>query len=1089
MVRRRGSAWGRNNRREILHTLGRYLAIAGIVALGVGFFAGLKATRPAMRKTGTSYLEEAAFYDFRLISTLGMTQEDVQALDALPEVACAEGAQSVDVQAIRGGNEITLKAMSLTERVNLVSLHAGRMPEAANECIGDMHCFTEADLGTRLTVTGLSADGMLAERELTIVGLGVSPLYMSVERGTASIGGGQLNGFILLPREAFTADYFTEVYLRASGADRTLYSAAYEARIDELEPVLRAALNKRVELRYQSIIDEARQQLADAQKEYDDGAAQYARERADVKKQLAEAAQQLEDGAAELEANRASLQSGAVQLEEAKRLLAAGQAEYDAGVAALEQQRAEAYAQLDAAQAELDANRATVDAAMAQIDESGVLVQYEALLVTRRQLENALAEQTPGSAEYLLCQGLLDSTNFIISQVEQSDFFAQYQQLLDAQAQLEAGQAELDAKRAEANAQLSAAQAELDAARQRLAGGRQEIEENSRALESGWAALYEAEQQLEAGRAELEEKRSEAETGFAEAEKTLAEGRRELERASLEVEKIERPTSYLLDRETNSGYVSFATNSEIVDDVARVLPLFFLCVAAFVCITTMTRMIEEHRTQIGTLKALGYADGKIAWKYISYSGSAALLGCVLGFLAGTWLFPMVIWKAYTMLYRFAERVEYVFDWKMALISLAAALGCTVGSTWLTCRSELRQMPSNLMRPRAPKAGKRIFLEHVPILWNRFSFLYKVSIRNIMRYKKRLFMMLVGIGGCTALIATGFGVHDSIANVADDQFSDIMRYDIGVSFFVPMDEAKQERFRAAYPEMDDCVFIAESSYEARQNGAVCTVNVVATDDPDITSVLMLRHNGEDVPWPEYGAVIDETLAQTLGLKLGDELLLSVGEGRTAAVEVTGLCKNHVYHYAYLSEQSYEALFGAPCEYTAAYVTAGSDVYALGAALAEDGHVSAVSVLETLRTTVDNMMRSLDYVVLVVIISACALAFIVLYNLTNISITERFREIATIKVLGFYPRETQSYVFREILILTVVGALIGLPCGKALHAFVMAQIKIDMVSFEVRVAPLSYGLSFAITIALALLVNLFLLKKLDRIHMAESLKSVE
>lgn len=1080
-------AWTKNNLREIVHTLGRYLAIVGIIALGVGFFAGLKATRPAMLQTGTDFVEQTRLFDFRLLSTLGMTQEDADAFASLPEVECAEGANSADFSAKLGEKELALKALSITEAVNLVSLRAGRMPEKADECLADARRFSEADIGKTLSVTETATEDALTVEEFTIVGLCETPLYLNIERGTTSLGGGTLNAFVCVPREAFAADYYTEIYLYLRDADRTLYSADYDARLDAVRPTLEAELNKRVELRYEKIIEQAREQLAGAQAEYDRGAAEYAAERETAEAELAAAKQELDDAEQQLAYSRYSLSEGERQLEEGRQQLEDGKAAYEQGLADLQAQKADAYAQLDAAQAELDENRAKLDAAQAQIDESGVLIQYEALLVTQRQLEARLAELVPYSAEYLACKGLLDAANLLIAKIESSDFYAQYQELVAAREQLDAGQAELNAKRAEADGGFAAAQAELDAAKQKLDENEAQLAASEQEIQNGWSAVYAGEAQLAEGRADYDEAYAAAQEGFAEAEQKLAQGKRELENAELEVERIEHPSSYLLDRDTNTGYVSFRSDSEIVEGVARVLPLFFFFVAAFVCVTTMTRMIDEHRTQIGTLKALGYSDGRIAWKYISYSGSAALIGCVIGFLIGIWLFPVVIWEGYSMLYDFAP-IQYVFDWKMAGLSLAASMLCSVGTAWLTCRSELRKYPAALMRPRAPKAGKRILLERIPILWNRFSFLYKVSIRNIMRYKKRLFMMVLGIGGCTALIATGFGVRDSIANVADDQFTDIMHYDIALSFSVPMTEQRQTRFAEDFPDAD-CVFIAANAYDVRVNGAVCTVNTVATDDARITEAVTLQHDGRTVPYPQEGVVIDEALAESLGLSVGDMLPLTVSETKTVEAEIVGLFENHVYHYAFMSAKTYEELFGEECSYESAFVLTDADPYSLGADMAKNGTVASVNVLDAMRGQVDNMMKSLNYIVMVVILSACALAFIVLYNLSNISVTERVREIATVKVLGFYPRETQSYVFREILMLTGMGAALGLPCGKLLHAFVMQQITVDMVSFEVRIAPLSYCLSFVITMVLALLVNLLLVRKIDRIHMAESLKSVE
>lgn len=1080
-------AWTKNNVREIFHTLGRYLAIVGIVALGVGFFAGLKATRPAMLRSGTEFTEQTRLFDFRLLSTLGMTQEDVDYFASLPAVEYAEGANSVDFSAEMEEKELTLKAISIPQEINRVDLREGRLPQAANECLADARRFTGADIGRTLTVTETSTDGALTVGTFTIVGLCETPLYLNIERGTTSLGGGTLNAFVCVLPEAFSADYFTELYLYLNDTDRTLYTQSYNERIEAVRPTLQTALDERVELRYQSIIAQAREQLEEARTEYDKGVAEYASEREKAEAELAEAKQELDDAEQQLAYSRSRLTEGERQLAEGKKAFAEGKQAYEQGVQELETQKQDAYAQLDAAQGEIDENRAKLDNAQAQLDESGVLIQYEALLVTQQQLEARLAGLEPNSAEYFACKGLLDAANLLIAQVEDSAFYAQYQELLNAQADLEAAQSELNAKRAAADSGFAAAQADLDAAKKTLEETEAQLTASEQELQSGWAALYAGEQELAEGKAAYDKAYREAQQGFADAEEMLAQGKRELETAELEVEKIEHPSSYLLDRDTNTGYASFRSDSEIVEGVARVLPLFFFFVAAFVCVTTMARMIDEHRTQIGTLKALGYSDSRIAWKYISYAGSAALIGCVAGFLIGIWLFPVVIWEGYSMLYDFAP-IQYAFDWRMALLSLTASMLCSVGAAWLTCRSELRRYPAVLMRPRAPKAGKRILLERVPLLWNRFSFLYKVSIRNIMRYKKRLFMMVLGIGGCTALIATGFGVRDSIANVADDQFTDIMHYDIALSFSVPMNETRQTRFTGDFPEAS-CIFVAANAYDVRAEDAVCTVNTIATDDARITDAVTLRHKGAAVAYPQEGVVIDEALAETLGLSVGDKLSFAVSEAETVEAEITGVFENHVYHYAFMSAKTYEALFGGTCSYETAFVLTDGDPYSLGAEMAKDGTVASVNVLDAMRGQVDNMMQSLDYIVMVVILSACALAFIVLYNLSNISITERAREIATVKVLGFYPRETQSYVFREILILTGMGAVFGLPCGKLLHAYVMKQITIDMVSFEVRITPLSYFLSFLITMVLALLVNLLLMRKIDRIHMAESLKSVE
>lgn len=1084
-----GSAWRKSNLRQLRFSLGRYLAIFAIVALGIGFFAGLKVTQPAMLRTGEDYLRETKFYDFRLISTLGLTQEDAEAFSALPAVSAAEGGFSVDFTAETGERELTLKALTLPQRVNLPKPVSGRMPETAGECLADANHFSDADLGEVLTITKSAIDGAFSVEELTVVGRCESPLYLGVDRGTTTLGGGSLGGFVLLPEESFAQDYFTEIYLTLTDADGLgLYSEEYDAAVEAMTAPVKELLEERAANRYDSIIGEARAQLADAQAEYDKGNETYRSERAAAEEKLAEAKQRLDSGAAQLAASQAQLTEAEKKLADGKAELEAGQAQYDEGLAAFEAAKADVLAQLDTAQATIDENRKPLDEAMAQINDSGILVQHEALQITLAQLSDRLAQTEPGTAEYLLCKGLYDAAELVLREFEKTEAYQGYLQLMDGYAQINAAQAQLDQKRAEAEAQLAGQQALLDESKAKLDAAREEIAAGEQEIADGWAQVNAAQAQLASGRAEYEAGYAEAQERFAEAEAELKDAKKQLDDAQIEVEKLEHPSVYLLDRSMNSGYVSFQNDSSIVDQVAKVFPLFFFAVAALVCMTTMTRMIDEQRTQIGTLKALGYSDAQIAWRYMSYSGSAALLGCLAGFGLGTWVFPLVIWGGYSILYDFAP-LEYVFRPWLAVVSVLAALACSAGVTYLTCRSELRRMPAALMRPKTPKAGKRILLEHIPFLWNRFSFLYKVSIRNIVRYKKRLIMMLLGIGGCTALIITGLGLRDTISTVVDDQFEGVTHYDIAVTFSVPMDEAKQERFREQFSQMEHCVFAHTGSFEAQGGRNISNVTVLATNDADISSLISLHDGQRQIAYPQTGAVIDRHLADNQGVKVGDLLTLRVSDAKTVELPVTDICDNYVYHYAFVTADTYEALFGEDCECSTALVQTGGDPYALGAAIADDGRVAAVTVTDALREMVDNTMKSLNAIVALVVACACALALVVLFNLCNISITERTREIATVKVLGFFRGETLTYVFREIMILTVLGALVGIPAGKALHWYVISEIRIDLVSFNIHVAPLSYALAVGITIVLGGLVCLMLAKKIDRVPMAESLKSVE
>ncbi len=1080
------SAWGKNQVREIQKSLGRYLAILGIVALGIGFFAGLKVTGPSMLYTGGQYTEETALFDLRLVSTLGWTREDAAFFAGQPGIEAAEGASSLDICVQVGEREVTLRALPISAQVNKPALTAGRLPVTDGECLGDSRLFLEEAIGNVLTVTRQERDGALTEQTLTLVGLCSSPLYLNESRGTTTLGDGTLDGFLYLPMGCFGEEIYTELNLRLKNMDRDLYSEDYDAQIAEALEAWKPLAQQRAELRYETVVSQAREELNKAQAEYDRGLQEYETAKAEAEAGLEDARIALEQGEAELKDGQEELEAGRAALEQAKRDLEAGRRDYAQGLREYEAKKAEAEEQLAAAQAELDKNWTLVEEGMAQAEASGLPQLHESLVSARDFLKVQWEAQTPGTEEYALFEKLFQGAQEALSQLEATEAYQQYRALLDAKAALEAGQAELDIQKAQAEAQLQEAAAQLAEAKNQLESGESQIAENERALKEGAAQLAEAEETLAQGRKDYEAGLEEAKAGYAEAEQTLNEGKTALDQAEKQLADLPKPEVFLLDRGTNMGYLSFQSDSGIVDGVAKVFPLFFFLVAAFVCITTMTRMVDEQRTQIGTFKALGYTDRRITEKFMIYSGSAAIIGCTLGFAIGTRLFPWVIWECYDLLYGFAP-LQFSVSPLLGLLCLGAALLCSVGTTWLACRTELRRMPSALMRPKAPKAGKRILLERVPLIWNRFSFLYKVSIRNIVRYKKRLIMMLVGISGCTALIATGFGVRDSIANIAGDQFDEITVYDMSVTFREPLDEQAQQAFRDTFAgELTQCVFVGTDTKEARREDGIRTVNVVATSDENLTQVIRLHHEGKELAFPQEGAIIDEALAKDLGLSVGDALTLNLSDTETLDIPVSGICDNYLYHYAYLSESTYEALFGTPCQYKTAYLSADDG---LSAQVSSYDNVASVTVLEDLRQMVDRMMQSLNALVYVVIGSACALAFIVVYNLTNITITERVREIATLKVLGFYERETGAYVSREILILTVLGALAGLPMGKALHSFVMAQIKVDLVSFHVRIAPLSYVLAFGITVVLAVGTNLLLRPKLRAIHMAESLKSVE
>ncbi|HIQ70543.1 MAG TPA: FtsX-like permease family protein [Candidatus Avoscillospira stercorigallinarum] len=1228
-----GSAWRKNNRREWLRTLGRFFAIVAIVALGVGFFTGLRLARPAMAKTGADYIEETNLYDFQLRSTLGFTEEDAAYFAALDGVETVEPSVSADLLTMFRDREVVFATQELLPTLNQPVLTAGRMPETADECLGDNRYFTEDDLGAVITVQNDPDDeAPFSQEAYTLVGLGSSPQYLSSQRGTSALGNGTVAAFLFLTEAGYDADYYTEIYVQVP-SEGAAFSDAYADSIKPWEDVLEDAVNARGELRRTTVIADAEEELADGWaeyydglQEYEDGKAEADQELADGKQELDDALQELNDGEADyaegvetLEALRADPLSndeirdaraelddgwqqyydGKQEYEDGLKEYEDGKQEYEDGLKEYEDAVAENQPKLDDAKKELEQAKQSLDSGEASYEEG--VATYNALLQdpsavpelaeARRQLDAQRADYNEKLAAYEQYAAIIDGYEADVAEAQatlealQASGTATEEEIIAAQTNLAFAQAVLDGAlaqggdpdemaaglntyketldQAEADFQagyqeaIQQAEAELAAARKQLDDGwdqyyegLKEYENGVKELEDGKKELEDAKAELEDGKIELDDAKAELDDAYAElvqgeadyksgyedalaegeqeladarqelddgwaeyydgveeyeegkleAEQELADARQELDDALEELEDGESdlydlktaPLSvFALTRTANTGYASFDNDTAIVEGLAAIFPVFFFLVAALVCSSTMTRMVDEQRTNNGTLKALGYRDGSIMSRFTAYAAWAAVLGTGLGLAVGAWIFPAVIWRAYTMIYRFAD-LEFVFDPVLALLSLAAALVCSVGAALASAWNEMRKMPASLMRPKAPKAGKRILLEYMTPLWKHMSFLQKVAARNVFRYKKRLIMMLLGTGGCLALLIAGLGLRDSVANVADDQYRYITLYDYTITFAQGQTEDQQQAFRETWAEdLDHLAFAATDTVDVLTQKGVSTASVVASDDPEITALFGLTYGDETVDWPTGdGAVVSEKLLRLSGISVGDSLTVERSDGTVLEIPVVGAFENYVNHYILLTGQGYETWMGEAPEIDTAYAsTASEEITALGARLTEGRSVLSVTLAQDFQAMIADTMQSLDAVISLVVGCALALSFVVSYNLVNINITERVREIATIKVLGFYRWETYSYVFREGLILTGLGCVVGVPLGIWLHRFVMERIQVDMVSFRVRIDPWSYVLALALTLVITLVTDALLVRKIDRIHMAESLKSVE
>lgn len=1060
----------RNTFREIKKSFGRYFAILAIIALGVAFFSGLKITQSVMVHSADVYLKDLQFYDYRLVSTLGFTEENVEALAEKEDVRAAEGAISAEViYKDAGENERVIKMHSITEKVNKLKLVAGEMPQSADECVVDSALFSEDAIGSKLVLSdNNTADDLdkFAYKEYTITGLVQSPCYIQFERGNASIGNGRISGFAYLLKDGFAVDYDTEIYIKFD-EDYDIYSEEYDSYMDAKEADWEAYTKEQAEIRYDKMVKDAQDELDEKKEELEE-------KRAEAETELESAKQQLTDGETEIS-------DGKNQIASAKTELSAKASELQSGKDALSSKVAE----LESASQQISGQESALAAKKAEYEQglNAYLAAKQQVADKRSSLETAkaqLAEDTPGYEEML--------------------------------AQIEAGltevagaEAELNAK----NAELEAAAGQLSSAESQLAAAKQQIEDGKNALAAAEAELTDGESQLAAAKEQIEEKEDQleaAETELADGllqyqenqskfDEQMQDADDQIADAQSKIDEIEKPETYVLDRNTNVGYVCLKNDSGVVKGIANVFPVFFFLVAALICMTTMNRMVEEQRTQIGVLKALGFSEGRIMGKYLFYSGSAAISGTLIGYVLGIHFFPLVIITAYGIVYKMGG-IYYVSDLPLALVSLTVAVLCSVGTTWLSCHKELKEVAADLMRPKAPKAGKRVFLEYVPFIWKRLKFLQKVSVRNIVRYKKRFFMMVIGISGCTALLVMGFGVRDSVVAVADQQYEEIQLYDIGVTLKdgkMPGEADLKALDSVLEKENAAGMYAMEKTIDLVTDKGTKSINMVAVENPDEVGDFISLHTKKQEPiaYPKEGeAVLSKKVAETYAVKKGDTILLRDSDNNEMSLKVTGICENHIYNYVYIAAESYEKQIG-DVVFKNVYVSLpdASDIHEVSAVLMKADGVTAVTVNSDMLNRISQMMSCMNYIVIVIIICAGALAFIVLYNLNNINITERVREIATIKVLGFYPKETASYVFRENMVLTAIGCGLGLILGKWFHRFVMGEIQIDMVSFNVQINAVSYFFSVLLTMGFAWIVNRMMTGKLERINMAESLKSID
>lgn len=1157
MVMRR-NMMRRNLRRSIYKSIGRYIAIAMIIALGAGIFVGLRSTKMDMVATGQVYMDEQNMFDLRLVSSYGWDKDQLEPISALPGIEEAEGVFYSDLIVEKDGGEesAVYRFYTIPEKIDKIVLREGRMPTSPDECLADGYHNQKDIIGQTIVISednSASSLDELAQKTFTIVGLVSTPLYMDTTRGNTSVGSGSISNYYYVQQDAFDVDYYTEIHVTIPG-DFTVYTQEYNDAMTAAADVLKPLLEPYAQERLENAKQQAQQSYEEGLEEYNQSLADYEQEKADAEQQLADSRKELEDGQKEIEDAEA-------ELAEAEQKVADGKAELEANKDTLEQSEStlkssessgqlalsNATAQLAAKQAELEAGSQELEAGIAQINaglveiKSGItqikigLVQVEAALrpieallqvaeinesvaqttldnleaigaseealeAARTALQKCRQEREDYEAQVSELTAQRDELNTKLEEVtaqqteletQKEELVAKREEIRTARQQILDGYTEIGNQRTSMNSQITGGYQQIASGQQQIQSAQTELRQAEKDIETGKQELETHKQELEDGWTALEEAEAEAQEKFAEAEEKLAEAKQQLDDAAQTIEGITETDVYVLDRNTNAGYSALDSNSDIVAGVSRVFPAFFLLVAALVCITTMTRMVDEERTQIGTLKALGYSNYAIISKYLKYAGSSAVFGCGLGVTAGSVIFPMVLWQAYKMVLYISPDIRLCFDWEMALSVTALYTSAMLLVSWYCCCRSLREVPAELIRPKPPASGKSLLIEKLP-LWRHVSFLNKVAIRNIFRYRQRLAMMLVGIGGCTALLMTGFGIQDSISKIVDVQFRDVTKYDIEVYFRSGLDEAQQTEFRESMSTYSDQIlFFYQVSGEITAGSQTRDIYIMSASE-QLTDYIDLHRNDAQIAMPGADEVILSTgIADIMNVKVGDSIVLRNPDMKELAVTVSGIYENHVYNYAIVSPDTIARQWGEQPEQQMAFmiVRDGKNPSIAGASARGQDGVANVTVSQELADTVNTMMSALDLVVFVVVICAGILAVIVLYNLTNININERIREIATIKVLGFNARETAMYVFKENLVLSVFGTLFGIPLGNLLLQFVVSQIKIDLIWIRPILENRSLLISAVLTLLSAVAVDAVFYFRLDKINMAEALKSVE
>ena len=1071
--------------REIKKSIGRFISIFLIVGIGVAFFAGVKASVPDMKGTADKYFDDYNLMDIRALSTIGMTKDDVNDLKKVKGVEGAYGSYTMDVIHMKNNQQRVFKLMSMPlkatndndDYINRLRVVEGRLPKASDECVIENDLIKPAGLEVGDTITFTSGTDEELSKSLKrttykIVGKVNTPFYLSYEKGSSTIGSGEINNYAIIPEENFKSDYFTEVYLTISGAkDINSYDDAYFDYIKPVKNRVTSVVESNVAERFEDIRKEYLAKIDDARDEFK-------KEKSKYDKEIKKASQKIEDG-------EKDLKLGQLELDEQKEMTRDEFRDLAATLRDKEQELSSGKRELESNQAMLEQKKKTAEKQMAKIEEykapmlEKLTQKQEELADVNKKLqepdinpiEKDLLEKRKAGIEneIKIAQGVI---SLLDEQVADGK-----QQLRDAQLQIES-----------AKIQIESGEAQLAIGKDQLAQGKVTAKNE---FIKAQLEIDEGKEKIEAGKKELEKQKKDGLDQLKKAEEKI-------DQKEQDIKDMANPDSYILDRHQHYSYMDYGAAADRMGAIAKVFPLFFFLVAALVCLTTMTRMVDEQRGEIGTLKALGYTKTDIMMKYVLYASFASICGGIFGAIVGMIVFPTVIYNAWGIMYNMPS-VQLFPQVPLAATAILLCSCITVIAAIMACYKELVEVPSQLMRPKAPKIGKKILLEKIPFIWERFNFIHKVTARNIFRYKKRFLMTVIGISGCTALLVAGYGIQDSIGDIAVKQYQEIYQFDMSVAF--DGNEKLSEK-EALLDKVKTDNNVVEAMSMAVYHGLYADSGedkgidiYVPSDLTNFDDYIHLRHRKQDeaLPLNDDGAIITEKIAKMKNLSVGDTIAIDNGDGIKRDIKISDICEHYVGHAIYMTPAYYKEVYHRSPSDTMIFAkldnTSEKAENTLGNNLMKLDQVDSVTFYSGIAASFEDTIDSLSFIVVVLIISAGLLAFVVLYNLTNVNISERLREIATIKVLGFYDKEVSQYVYRENIILTLIGAFVGIFVGIGLHALIMSLAELETVMFGRNIYIKSYVYAILITMLFAICVNLVMYRKLKKIPMVESLKSVE